>query len=61
MMIFSPAYLVQSRCGRIVVVLSRHRAGSLGNWLGDLDIGPDVYDRGPQGLRCGCGFTPDSI
>jgi hypothetical protein len=41
MMIFSTAYLVQSRCGRVVVLCYRGtEPGSLGNWLGDLDVGP---------------------
>jgi hypothetical protein len=41
MMIFSTAYLVQSRCGRVVVLCYRGtEPGSVGNWLGDFDIGP---------------------
>ena len=42
MMIFSTAYLVQSRCGRVVVLCYRGtEPGSLGNWLGDIDIGSE--------------------
>jgi hypothetical protein len=40
MMIFSTAYLVQSRCGRVAVLCYRGtEPGSLGSWLGDLDVG----------------------
>jgi len=42
MMVFSTAYLVQSRCGRVVVLCYRGtEPGSLGNWLGDLDVGSE--------------------
>jgi hypothetical protein len=42
MMIFSTAYLVQSRCGRVVVLCYRGtEPSSLGNWLGNLDIGSE--------------------
>jgi hypothetical protein len=43
MMIFSTAYLVQSRCGRIAVLCYRGtEPGSLGNWLGDVDTGSEA-------------------
>jgi hypothetical protein len=42
MMVFSTAYLVQSRCGRVVVLCYRGtEPGSLGNWLGDMDVGSE--------------------
>jgi hypothetical protein len=42
MLIFSTAYLVQSRCGRVVILCYRGtEAGNLGNWLGDADAGPE--------------------
>jgi hypothetical protein len=40
MLIFSTAYLVQSECGRVVIVCFRGtEPGRLGNWLGDADVG----------------------
>jgi hypothetical protein len=40
MFIFSTAYLVQSRCGRVVILCYRGtESGTLGNWLGDADVG----------------------
>jgi hypothetical protein len=42
MLVFSTAYLVQSRCGRVVILCYRGtEAGNLGNWLGDADAGPE--------------------
>lgn len=42
MMIYSTAYLVQSRCGRVVILCYRGtEPGSLGNWLGDIDVGSE--------------------
>jgi hypothetical protein len=42
MMVFSTAYLVQSRCGRVAVLCYRGtEPGSLGNWLGDFDVGSE--------------------
>jgi hypothetical protein len=42
MMVFSTAYLVQSRCGRVVVLCYRGtEPGSAGNWLGDIDVGSE--------------------
>jgi hypothetical protein len=61
MMIFSTAYLVQSRCGRIVVLCYRGtEPGSLGNWLGDFDIGPGsstiAPPEGGDAVRVHAGF-----
>jgi len=40
MLIFSTAYLVQSRCGRVVILSFRGtESANLGNWLGDADVG----------------------
>ncbi|HUK62120.1 MAG TPA: lipase family protein, partial [Dongiaceae bacterium] len=40
MLIFSTAYLVQSRCGRVVILSYRGtESANLGNWLGDADVG----------------------
>lgn len=42
MLVFSTAYLVQSRCGRVLILCYRGtEAGNLGNWLGDADAGPE--------------------
>jgi hypothetical protein len=42
MFVYSTAYLVQSRCGRIVVLSYRGtEPGAIGNWLGDADVGTD--------------------
>ncbi|HUK61741.1 MAG TPA: hypothetical protein VLV15_00365, partial [Dongiaceae bacterium] len=52
MFIFSTAYLVQSRCGRVVMLCYRGtEPGSLGNWLGDADLGPEDAD--PAGAEAG--------
>jgi hypothetical protein len=61
MMIFSTAYLVQSRCGRVVVLCYRGtEPGSLGNWLGDVDIGAEssalADDVGGDAVRVHAGF-----
>jgi hypothetical protein len=43
MFIFSTAYMVQSKCGRVVVLCYRGtEATNLGNWLGNADVGPDA-------------------
>jgi len=43
MFVFSTAYLVQSACGRVVVLCYRGtEATNLGNWLGNADVGPDA-------------------
>ena len=42
MLIFSTAYVLQSECGRIVIVCYRGtEPGTFGNWLGDADMGTD--------------------
>lgn len=42
MFIYSTAWLIQSRCGRVVVLCYRGTEPStLGNWLGDADVGSD--------------------
>jgi len=42
MFIYSTAYLLQSRCGRVVIVCYRGtEPGELLNWLGDVDVGPE--------------------
>jgi hypothetical protein len=42
MFIFSTAYLVQSRCGRLVILCYRGtEPATFANWLGDADVGAD--------------------
>jgi hypothetical protein len=42
MFVFSTAFLVQSRCGRVVVLCYRGtEPTNLGNWFGNADVGPD--------------------
>ncbi len=61
MFIFSTAYLVQSRCGRVVIVSYRGTEPSnLGNWLGNADIGKEssslALADGAEKLRVHAGF-----
>lgn len=61
MMVFSTASLVQSRCGRVVVLGYRGtEPGSLGNWLGDFDVGSEsstiAAANGDQPVRVHAGF-----
>ncbi len=60
MFIFSTAYLVQSRCGRVVIVCYRGtEPATLGNWLGDAEIGSEsstMSDGGEPGFRVHAGF-----
>jgi hypothetical protein len=42
MFIFSTAYLIQSRCGRVVILCYRGtEPATLGNWLGDAEVGSE--------------------
>ncbi|MFL5563162.1 MAG: lipase family protein [Gemmatimonadaceae bacterium] len=42
MFVFSTAFLVQSKCGRVVVLCYRGtEPTNLGNWFGNADVGPD--------------------
>ena len=61
MQIFSTGYLVQSRCGRVVILCYRGtEPGSLGNWLGDFDVGSEsstiAAANGDQPVRVHAGF-----
>lgn len=60
MFIFSTAYLVQSRCGRVVILCYRGtEPATLGNWIGDADVGSEYICPGtdPDGaLRVHAGF-----
>jgi hypothetical protein len=57
MFIFSTAYLVQSRCGRVVILCYRGtEAGNLGNWLGDADATPEPMRVDGGALTVHAGF-----
>lgn len=57
MMIFSTAYLLQSRCGRVVILCYRGtEPANLGNWLGDADVGSDSITVGGVELNVHSGF-----
>lgn len=51
MFIYSTAYVIQSRCGRVVLVCYRGtEPTTFGNWIGDADVGSDsiVFHAGGQ-------------
>jgi hypothetical protein len=57
MYIFSTAYLVQSRCGRVVILSYRGtQPDSLGNWLTDADVGTTSLVLGGEMLDVHSGF-----
>ena len=57
MFIFSTSYLVQSRCGRVVILSYRGtEPDSLGNWLTDADVGSASLALGGETLVVHSGF-----
>jgi hypothetical protein len=61
MFIYSTAYLIQSECGRVVILCYRGtEPGQLGNWLGDADVGRDSscvsLSDGAEKVRVHAGF-----
>jgi hypothetical protein len=61
MFIFSTAYLVQSRCGRVVILSYRGtEPATLGNWLGDAEVGSEsstiTLEDGATPVRVHAGF-----
>lgn len=57
MTIFSTAYLLQSRCGRVAILCYRGtEPANLGNWLGDADVGSSTIDVGGAPLSVHAGF-----
>ncbi len=57
MFIYSTAFLVQSRCGRVVVLCYRGTESlNLGSWLGDADVEPETIDAGGAALQVHSGF-----
>ena len=57
MLVFSTAYLVQSRCGRVVVLCYRGtEPATLGSWLGDADVGAERMRVGGELVAVHSGF-----
>lgn len=57
MLVFSTAYLLQSRCGRVVILCYRGtEPANLGNWLGNADVGSASMAAGGGRLRVPAGF-----
>ncbi len=57
MFIYSTAYLIQSRCGRVVILCYRGtETTNLGNWLGDADIGPESILLAGEAVSVHSGF-----
>ena len=57
MLIFSVAYLVQSRCGRLVLLCYRGtEPGNLGNWLGDIDASSEPMRLEVESVDVHAGF-----
>jgi len=57
MLIFSTAYLVQSRCGRVVILAYRGtEPANIGNWLADADVGSTSLILGGEMLAVHSGF-----
>jgi hypothetical protein len=57
MHVFSTAYLLQSRCGRVAVLCYRGtETANFGNWLGDADVGSDAMDFTGARLTVHAGF-----
>jgi len=57
MLIYSTAYVIQSRCGRVVILCYRGtELANLGNWLGDADVGSESVTLGDDVLGVHSGF-----
>ena len=57
MYIFSTAYLLQSRCGRVAILCYRGtELANLANWLGNADVGSHTMDVGGAPLCVHAGF-----
>jgi hypothetical protein len=57
MFVFSTAFLVQSRCGRVMLLGYRGtEPTNLASWLGDADVGPEPMTVGAATLRVHAGF-----
>lgn len=57
MYIFSTAYLIQSECGRVVILAFRGtELANVGNWLADVDVGDESVVIADTSLRVHSGF-----
>lgn len=57
MYIFSTAYLIQSACGRVVILAFRGtELANVGNWLADVDVGDESVSLAGSPLRVHSGF-----
>lgn len=57
MYIFSTAYLIQSVCGRVVILVFRGtELANVGNWLADVDVGDESIAIAGAPLRVHSGF-----
>ena len=57
MFVFSTAFLVQSRCGRVVLLGYRGtEPTNLASWLGDVDVGPEPMTVGAATVNAHSGF-----
>ena len=57
MYIYSTAYIVQSKCGRVVILSYRGtEPGNIGSWIADADIGSASMKLGDERLRVHRGF-----
>jgi hypothetical protein len=57
MLVFSTAYLLQSRCGRLGILVYRGtEPATLGNWLGDADVGTEQMRIGGEAFPVHSGF-----
>jgi lipase (class 3) len=57
MLVFSTAYLLQSRCGRLAILVYRGtEPATLGNWLGDADVGGERMEIGGEPFAVHAGF-----
>ena len=57
MYVFSTAYLLQSACGRVVVLVYRGtELANVGNWLADVDVGDETLSVGGEPSRVHAGF-----
>ncbi len=60
MFIYSTAYLVQSRCGRVVILCYRGtEPAAIANWVGDAEVGTEASRltlEGDEGVRVHAGF-----
>jgi hypothetical protein len=56
MLVFSTAYLVQSRCGRVAILCYRGTEPmNIGNWIADSDVGPTAM-QGSESFTVHAGF-----